>query len=142
MYKQREPGSDRSCRVAGAEREGRTMIAFYNTRGEYGCFSNFSKHGVEFDGKFWPTVEHYFQAQKFAGTDHAEAIRRAASPGKAKELGRSKAVPLRPDWEQVRDEVMFRAVLRKFETHARARKVLLSTGDEELVENAPSDGYW
>ena len=24
----------------------------------YGCFSNFSPHGFELAGSFWPTVEH------------------------------------------------------------------------------------
>ena len=42
-------------------------IEFYSTRGPYGAFSNFSPHGFELDGHWWPTSEHYFQAQKFAG---------------------------------------------------------------------------
>lgn len=37
-------------------------------------FSNFSAHGFELDGKWWPTSEHYFQAQKFVGTPHMEEI--------------------------------------------------------------------
>jgi N-glycosidase YbiA len=37
---------------------------------------------------------------------------------------------------------MRRAVLRKFETHDRLRELLLGTGDEEIVENAPGDAYW
>ncbi len=37
---------------------------------------------------------------------------------------------------------MGRGVLRKFETHAEIREVLLSTGDEEIAENSPSDYYW
>lgn len=116
---------------------------FYSPLEEtYGCFSNFSPHGVDLDGLWWPTVEHYFQAQKFPGTPHAEAIRRAGSPKLAKQLGRSRHPPLRPDWEQVKDEVMRRAVRRKFELHAGIRAILLATGDEELVENAPSDYYW
>jgi ribA/ribD-fused uncharacterized protein len=117
-------------------------ILFYNTHGPHGCLSNFSRHGVDLDGQYWPTVEHFFQAQKFPGTEHALLILRAHTPGQAKDLGRSRAVPLRPDWEQVKDGVMLRAVLRKFELHADARAVLLGTGDEELVENAPSDYYW
>jgi ribA/ribD-fused uncharacterized protein len=118
-------------------------IYFYSSREEpYGCFSNFSSHGVALDGAWWPTVEHYFQAQKFAGTPHVERIRRAETPKRAAELGRSRAVPLRADWEQVKDEVMLRAVRRKFETHAALRALLLATGNEEIVENAPSDYYW
>jgi ribA/ribD-fused uncharacterized protein len=118
-------------------------IYFYSAREEpYGCFSNFSRHGVELDSRWWPTVEHYFQAQKFAGTPHAERIHRAATPKQAAELGRSRQVPLRPDWEDVKDAVMARAVRRKFETHAALRALLLATGDEEIIESAPSDYYW
>jgi ribA/ribD-fused uncharacterized protein len=118
-------------------------ILFYSQReNPYGCFSNFSAHPFELDGKEWPTSEHYFQAQKFAGTPHEEAVRRAARPMKAAEMGRERSRPLRRDWEQVKDDVMRRAVLRKFETHDDIRAVLLSTGDEEIVENAPRDYYW
>ena len=38
--------------------------------------------------------------------------------------------------EEVKDELMRRAVLRKFELHHGIRALLLSTGEEELVENA------
>jgi N-glycosidase YbiA len=37
---------------------------------------------------------------------------------------------------------MDRAVRRKFELHASLRDLLLSTGDEEIVEDAPNDYYW
>ncbi len=40
-------------------------IYFYITKDKYGEFSNFSRHGIEQDGKWWKTTEHYFQAQKF-----------------------------------------------------------------------------
>lgn len=117
-------------------------IEFYGTRDTYGCFSNFSKHGIELDGQWWPTTEHYFQAQKFAGTPHVEAIRCAATPKRAAEMGRERSRPLRADWESVKDEIMHRAVLKKFQTHQEIRQVLLSTGDEEIIENAPGDYYW
>lgn len=108
----------------------------------YGCFSNFSRHGVDLDGAWWPTTEHYFQAQKFAGTSYADRIREVSSPKQAADMGRSRKMPLRADWEQMKDEVMLKAVQRKFELHPEIRKVLLSTGEEELVENAPGDYYW
>lgn len=118
-------------------------IYFYTAREEpYGCFSNFSRHGIDLDGAWWPTVEHYFQAQKFAGTPYANKIRTAFTPKQAADLGRSRQHPLRPDWEQVKDEIMLKAVRRKFELHTQLRKLLLATGAEELIENAPSDYYW
>ncbi|MEO7001424.1 MAG: NADAR family protein [Ktedonobacterales bacterium] len=122
------------------------MIYFYSTHEEpYGCFSNFSAQGIALDGAWWPTVEHYFQAQKFVGTantTYGERIRRATTPKQAATLGRSRQIPLRPDWEEVKDDVMLRAVQCKFETHERLRKLLLSTGDEEIIEASPSDYYW
>jgi ribA/ribD-fused uncharacterized protein len=118
-------------------------IYFYSTREEpYGCFSNFSRHGFELDGLYWPTSEHYFQTQKFAGTPHLEAVRRAPTPKVAAEIGRDRSRPLSADWEQVKDDVMRRAVRRKFEVHADLRDLLLDTGNEPIVENAPHDYYW
>jgi ribA/ribD-fused uncharacterized protein len=119
------------------------VVYFYSAREEpYGCFSNFSAHGFELDGAWWPTSEHYFQAQKFAGTPYVEQIRAARSPRVAADLGRSRKQPLRPDWESAKDDVMRRAVLHKFRAHRDIREVLLSTGDAPLVENAPGDYYW
>lgn len=40
-------------------------IKFHTVNEEYGCFSNFSKHGFKLDGKYWMTSEHYFKAKKF-----------------------------------------------------------------------------
>ncbi len=117
-------------------------IRFYRAKDPFGELSNHSNHGFELDGLFWPTVEHYFQAQKFAGIEHAEAIRLAPTPMAAKRLGQRRDLSVRPDWEEVKESVMLRATLAKFETHADACAVLLATGDDVLVEDAPTDYYW
>ena len=117
-------------------------IYFYSAREDpYGCLSNFSPHPITLDGARWPTSEHYFQAQKFAGTPHEEQVRLARTPKQAAELGRDRKRPLRPDWESVKDDLMRRAVLAKFEQHPDVRAILLATGDEPIVENAPGDRY-
>ena len=117
-------------------------IYFYTTKDKYGEFSNFAKYGVELDGKWWKTTEHYFQAQKFLDDDYKEKIRNAPDPKTAANLGRSRAVPIREDWEQIKDDVMRKAVLKKFQTHPKLRELLVGTGEEEIVENAPGDYYW
>lgn len=117
-------------------------IEFYSTRGEFGAFSNFSRHPFTLEGKRWPTSEHYFQAQKFAGTEHEGAVRRARTPKEAATMGRDRSRPLRRDWERVKAEIMRRAVRAKFAAHAELQVLLLSTGDAELVEAAPRDDYW
>lgn len=118
-------------------------IYFYREREQpYGCFSNFSAHSFSLDELDWATSEHYFQAQKFVGTPHLEAVRQTKTPNDAAKMGRNRALPLRADWEQVKDDVMRKAVLQKFRNHADIREILLSTGDALLIENSPIDYYW
>jgi ribA/ribD-fused uncharacterized protein len=119
-------------------------IYFYSARETpYGCFSNFSAHGFELDGIYWKTSEHYFQAQKFLPhLEHVNAIQRAKTPKDAADMGRERTRPLRADWEEVKDDVMRKAVLKKFETHLEIQQILLETGTEELVENTSGDHYW
>lgn len=122
----------------------RMTVYFYSAREEpYGCFSGFSRHALVLDGLRWPTSEHYYQAQKFAGApEHMEAVRRASTPKQAAELGRDRSRPLREDWEAAKDDVMRRAVLAKFEQHAAIRAILLGTGKDEIVERTTGDTYW
>lgn len=108
----------------------------------YGCFSNFSPHGFMLDDLYWPTSEHYYQAQKFWGTPHLEKVRQMPTPKAAASLGRRRDMPLRADWESVKDAVMQKAVLTKFRTHADLRELLLSTANELIIENSPIDYYW
>jgi ribA/ribD-fused uncharacterized protein len=136
---------------------------FYRVGDPYGEFSNFAPYPIRLKDREWPTNEptcsnraqggggsarrgraevHYFQAQKFAGTRHEEAVRLAASPMQAAKMGRDRDRALRPDWEEVKDEVMREAVLAKFEQHPDVLGLLLSTGDAEIVEHTRNDSYW
>ena len=117
-------------------------IHFYRPKDPYGEFSNFSPHPVEIDGRVWPTSEHYFQAQKFAGTEHEERVRLAKSPMIAATLGRNRNLPLRRDWELVKEQVMLTALRAKFTQHPALRELLLGTGKVELVEHTTNDRYW
>jgi ribA/ribD-fused uncharacterized protein len=118
------------------------VINFYSTKGNYGCFSNFSRHLVKLDGEEWPTSEHYFQAKKFEGTSHETEIRKASSAMEAAKMGRERKRPLRSDWEKVKDDVMRKVVRAKFTQHKSLLKTLLSTGDAVLVEHTKNDRYW
>lgn len=117
-------------------------IYFYKTNDKYGCFSNFSKHGFEIEGKYWNTSEHFFQAQKFVGTEYEEQVRLLKTPMEAANMGRDRSKPLRSDWEEVKDDVMRRAVFEKFKANIEIKEILLSTGEEEIIEKTSSDFYW
>lgn len=114
------------------------MIAMFD--GKYAFLSNFASSPFEVGGVTFPTVEHWFQAWK--SLDEAEFMEIAAAdtPGKAKRLGRH--VTLRPDWEEIKVDVMRQGLRHKFAI-PEFRNQLLATGDEELMEgNTWHDNTW
>jgi ribA/ribD-fused uncharacterized protein len=117
-------------------------ICFFSQSETHREFSNFAPFGIDLDDARWATVEHYYQAQKFADLQLRKTIRKAEKPVIAKNIADHNKAAIRPDWDAVKDEVMYRAVRRKFELHAQLRELLLGTGEEDIVESAPNDYYW
>lgn len=143
-------------------------VLFYRRdRRRFGFLSNFAPAPLLLEGETWPTVEHYYQAQKSADRAYQEAIRAAATPGQAKDLGtwldpaefqaappesqarlaarswflRHRAAP-RPDWDAVKLAVMREAVRAKFGQNPDLARQLLATATAELIEDSKSDAYW
>jgi ribA/ribD-fused uncharacterized protein len=120
-----------------------TLWFYSNHTDTTGCFSNFSAHPVYAKGSKWQTSEHYFQAMKFEHSPaDVAAVAGARGPMQAARMGRDRARPLRKDWERVKDDVMFDAVVAKFRHHHQLGATLLGTGDQVLVEHTGNDSYW
>lgn len=122
------------------------------------------------DGREYPTVEHFFQASKFmASTEelpamrYADLVREATTPNIAKVLACQKVgggypwrtklnpiitqylaegVVIRPDWEIVKNDVMYEGVHQKFLQNKELAEELLATGVKQLVEHTRRDAYW
>ena len=114
-----------------------------NFEGKYAFLSNF--YNSPFIGTIdeieYPTVEHYFQAQKSLNLQDRRRIAAAPTPGQAKHLGRH--VNLRTDWEFKKLKVMRYGLKRKFDTHPDLKEQLLATGDAILIEgNTWHDNFW
>lgn len=107
---------------------------------EHDFLSNFHPCIMEFEGIVYPTTEHAFQAMKSLDNEVRLKIASMSTPGKAKRMGRE--IALRPDWEYIKDEVMYQVCKIKF-SQPGFTKQLLATGDAELVEgNGWNDRYW
>ncbi len=96
---------------------------------------------IVYEGATYASTEHAFQVAKTLNQDQRVTIRRAASPGKAKALGRK--VTLREDWESVKVSVMKELLDQKFALGRDEARMLLETGDALLIEgNTWGDRFW
>lgn len=118
------------------------MIKFLRTREKYGPFSNFSKHAIIVSEEEWSTTEAWYQAEKFTDLLIREYIRTAPTPKEAKNRAYEYPDKVRPDWENVKIGIMRDAVHYKITAHPEIKDLLLSTGDEELVEDNKKDQFW
>lgn len=108
--------------------------------GKYRFLSNFSPSEVYFEGMRYPTVEHAYQAAKSTNPIVRLSIQQARTPAEAKKLGQQ--ITLRPDWEDIKYEVMKELLFKKF-TIEHLQLALIATEPHELVEgNWWGDTYW
>lgn len=102
--------------------------------------SNFYPCMIEFEGQFYPSAEHAFQAAKSLDVEERKKYEVIRSASEAKKCGKSEN--LRPDWETVKIKIMKDILKSKFSRND-LKTQLLSTGDEELIEgNNHGDRFW
>jgi predicted NAD-dependent protein-ADP-ribosyltransferase YbiA (DUF1768 family) len=114
-------------------------LYFYkaHTRGLTAGLSNFSIHSVEIEnfGTF-PTAEAAFHAYK--DPDNKTYVRKqelAFTPHISKRLGRSCKPPT--DWDEKKDQIMYKILDLKFHQHESIFKNLLSTGLRPIIQHCP-----
>ena len=117
-------------------------IYFYSPKRKYGYLANFSRHGFNIEGKWWPSVEHYYQAQKFTQHYLKEKIRTSPSAYKAKKFAHKHKHLERDNWKLQRRKIMFTAILNKFVAHPILRQKLIETDNKQIIERAPKDLFW
>lgn len=121
------------------------ILPFYSTKElPFGVFSNFWPAAFVVKGITFKTSEHYFQALKFEPTDKAafDTVVAADNCMEVTKIGRDRSRILRPDWEQVKKDVMFDALVAKYFTHQELFDILILTGKALLVEHTQNDGFW
>lgn len=113
-------------------------IEFNSHETEFGFLSNFYPVPVEYSGYIFRNAEAAFQGMKDPTKLQAFSTYTA---GAAKYWGRK--VDLRPDWEQVKDTIMYEICWHKFRDNPAMGAKLLETGDAELIESTWwHDKYW
>lgn len=109
-------------------------------RGEYFFLSNFCEVPIMYDGITYLNNEAAFQAQKTLNKEQRLDFA-TLNPSQAKKKGRS--VSLRPDWEEIKINVMYEICKAKFTQNENLKRSLLNTGNAELIEgNNWGDKIW
>jgi ribA/ribD-fused uncharacterized protein len=116
-------------------------VCFYEQ--DFYVLSNFSAFTLMWDGTRFDTSEAAYHYEKFPGNHEIGAeILYAPSAHEAFKVAERNKRLRRPDWDDVKVDIM-RAILRaKAEQHEYVRRKLLATGNRELVENSWRDDFW
>lgn len=111
-----------------------------NFSGKHFFLSNFYSAPVHYEGLVYKSSEAAFQSAKT--TDMSIRLKfTTVNPPKSKAMGGH--LYLRPNWEQIKNQVMEDCVRDKFTRNPDLAEKLLATGDEELIEgNYWGDDYW
>jgi ribA/ribD-fused uncharacterized protein len=109
-------------------------------RGKYAFLSNFYNCNVVWEGKDYKNSEAAFQAGK-STNPFVRDVFRSMSGSQAKRHGR--IINLRPDWEEVKLDIMYQVCYAKFTQNPELKLKLLATGDKYLEEgNTWGDKFW
>ena len=123
-------------------------VVFDGKEDPYYELSDSYERPIVIDGEIWPSVRHYIEAQKFVYPDdrykeYVMSVRVAISPEEAIRMGKSETHPIRPDWKEVRDQLMFKALAAKFTQHRDLYDLLVNDTDDALiVKHTEEDHYW
>ena len=99
-------------------------VLFYDSPHEF--LSGYYPARFRLRGVDWPTVEHYYQAQKFPEHEW-ERVLSAPSARDAEQIGAAARGPWMHHWEDRRVLVMAEATSAKFEQNRPLRRLLAAT---------------
>ena len=117
------------------------MIQFSLKRYKNGYLSNFYPCKIFWDGMEFQNSEAIYQSMKTL--DITDRERFTEYDGKESKANGRK-LTIRPDWDEVKYPLMVKIVYEKFRQNPELKEMLLSTGDEELLENTTGwhDNIW
>ena len=106
---------------------GLTEVDFYNRDEPFYEFTNFYPcPSLKINDVIFPTSERYFQSQKFIGSLTFSSGRKC----------------IRPDWSNVKDDIMYKVLKEKFMQNPDLALLLISTCTAHLYMHTLVDSYW
>lgn len=118
-----------------------TQVFFYEQ--DYYVLSNFSAFMIMWSGEIFPTSEHAYHWAKFPDDPLKQSsLRIASSAHLAFKMAERWKQYRRPDWDEIKVDMMRGILQAKVEQHEYVCRKLLATGDRELIEDSWRDPFW
>lgn len=118
-----------------------SQIFFYEQ--DFYVFSNFSSFQIDWEGVRFATSEQLYHWLKFTNRpDVQDEILLTRSAHDAFKLANDYKALRRPDWDDVKFDIMVEILKAKTSQHEYVKKKLLGSGERELVENSWRDDVW
>ena len=132
----------------------KTPVNFYER--EFYVLSNFSAFEVVYNNNHFKTSEHAYQAQKFGVSsgnsimtdddvryrERYRGVQCARSAHDAFKYAETHKADRRPDWDQIKVDVMRDILREKAKQHEYVSRKLLETSDRPLIEMSWRDSFW
>lgn len=122
-----------------------TQVFFYEQ--EFYVLSNFSSFTLNRGGRRFDTAEAAYHYEKFTGEGETQTfirteIRNAPSAHEAFRLAQEFKAQRRPDWDDVKVDIMRDILRAKVKQHPYVLQKLMQTGNRELIEDSWRDSEW
>lgn len=121
------------------------IICFHNPDEENGYLSNWYMSEFSYDGMIFSSMEQYMMYQKAITFDDysiAKAIMKTDDVAQIKALGREVHNYSDVIWNGMRQIIIYKGLLAKFQQNADLKRLLLDTGDSVIAECAVKDTIW
>ncbi len=123
----------------------KNIICFHNPDEANGYLSNWYLSNFIIDGVEYTSMEQYMMHKKallFNDTEIAAHIMKTSNTGKIKALGRSVKNYNESEWNGLRQIIVYKGLLEKFQQNEQLSDKLLATNDSILAECAVQDKIW
>lgn len=121
------------------------IVCFHNPDEENGYLSNWAIFYFTVDGITFSSAEQYMMYQKaicFYDSEIAHKILATDDVAEIKKLGRQVLNYNDDIWSEIRQDVVYKGLLAKFEQNEELKEQLKSTGEAILAECAVHDKIW
>lgn len=128
------------------KKEDEPEVIIITANNEYQLLHPYSNITFIVDGKEWKSIEHYFQASRFFGTDDtfAESIRTTSSAtiARRKSTNAGANQKSRPNWEKIKRVELKNAYLALLRDNPEIMELLKKTGKAKLIFQHKTDTFY